>query len=163
MKEQKLEYDLVKLSDIELVQTKYNLDAYEVKILKTKNKIKLMKLQLDHEIPLKGLKMQIDDLKKAIKDTQDKIKELEKKEDIISISSKEKYEYKLEDLKCNLSERQLELKLNLPMRDINEALRFAENELKRDEMQMKMYKDRFRNKVKKVPRQQIQLEEEDQD
>lgn len=163
MKEQKLEYDLVKLSNIELIQTKYNLDAYKVKILKTKNKIKLMKLQLDHGIPLKGLKMQIDDLKKAIKDTQDKIKELEKKEDIISISSKEKYGYKLEDLKCNLSERQLELKLNLPMRDINEALRFAENELKRDEMQMKMYQDRFRNKVKKVPRQQIQLAEENQD
>ena len=156
-KKNKIEYDLIPMSEEELREAKYNLDSCESRILQLENSIKLRAFERENEVNERVLKEKIKGEKKDLEKCKKDLAELKESEDNYEDKSlKLKHEILYGTL--SIKEDETDLHLKLPSRNLNVLDRKDLDQLRVLRLNMKVFKDQFRNKVKKVPKQHVQLE-----
>lgn len=164
MKKIKIEYETVPLRKNEVREAQYMLDDHKLKILNNKNKLELLQYQIDNDIPKSIIRNNIISMKEHLKNYKKDLNKLEKEE----ISELEKADKKIillstmKSCKQQIGEKELEIKLNLPSRDLNKVIEKTEEELNRSEHNFKVYQKMVRNKTKRVVKQRVQLSGESQ-
>ena len=118
MNKNKIEYDLIPLSNERVRGAKYNLDSCESQILKLENSIKLREFERENEVGERTLREKIKREKKELKACEKELKKLKESDD--------NYENKHLKLRhevlygsFSVEEDEYDLKTRLPTRNLN--------------------------------------------
>lgn len=164
MKKQEIEYEDVPLKENEIRESQYMLDDHKLQILTNKNKLELLQYQIDNNIPKSILRNNIVVMKEDIKEYEEKWSKLGEKD--CKLSEEEKVDKKIvlmstiKSCQQQIGEKELQIKLNLPSRDLNQVIEKVKGELNRFESNMKVYHKMIRNKTRRVPKPRLQLSED---
>lgn len=183
MKKQKIEFENIKMNEEEVRLARYMFDDHKIKILKNKNKLKLLQYQLDNDIPkclsrnvIKSMekdivkyKDQLNDLRKGVTlpseddleyETRVKVKkEVDEMTEEDKLNNEEIVKSTILDCKQQIEAEKLEYELRISTRKINQAMDNIKDTLKLDEGNMKIYQRMVRTKTRQEPKKRIQLEE----
>lgn len=153
MKNSEMEYDLVPLTDLELVEVQYNLDEHKLVLKQNENKKKQLQYQLDNDIPTKRDKLKLIEIQDGLKEAKSELKKAEKENNQDKVDVLKGTILSIEDMIAAQKER---INLKLSQRGTSLAInRFDKNpEYIKQKLQYKMYKDQARNKVRKVLKMQ---------
>ena len=167
MKKEEIEYEDVKLTEEEVRNAKYGLDDCKLNILVNKNKLELLKYNVDNDIPKSVAREGLRKMERDLEELEEKLIQMEKPEgeDFTGeeIDKRIILESTIKSCKQKIEEKDLEIKLGLPSRDLNMVISKTEEELKRFESGLKEFQYAIRNKTRKVMKPRIQLEKKSEE
>ncbi len=160
MTNEKTKYELVNLTENEVLDAQFNLDSTKYQLISAEAKLEIQNYKIKKEIPQLEAKEELDKIEESLCKIKESIENLDKND--------EKYEEKKLRMEYDLfcGEKEFEkakyaLEKRISMRLANKFIRKLEDECKLHKDNLKVFAEQVRTKKKKVPiyEKNIQLDD----